>query len=177
MHTRAHQQKYTHTHRKPRFSKKIRTKVTHTLTGSLNFQFFATKITDAHAHARTRLKLGDFRWSRWVRNRGAAVEDLYKNFKHIYTIVFSIQFFHTWMTHVQQHSPMVFCCCDLLQCVATGWPRLIGSPKLQIILHKRATKYRLLLRKMTYEDKGSYESSPTCIKLLLCCYVVVMFYL
>jgi len=42
----------------------------------------------------------------------------------------------------------------------TGWRRLIGSPKLQIIFHKRATKYRSLLREMTYKDKGSYESSP-----------------
>jgi len=45
----------------------------------------------------------------------------------------------------------------------TGWRRLIGSPNLQIIFHKRATKYRALLRKMTYKDKGSYESSPPCI--------------
>jgi len=45
----------------------------------------------------------------------------------------------------------------------TGWRKLIGSPKLQIIFHKRATKYRLLLLKMTYKDKGSYESSPLCI--------------
>ena len=44
----------------------------------------------------------------------------------------------------------------------TGWRRLIGSLKLQIIFHKRATKYRSLLRKMTYKDKGSYESSPPC---------------
>jgi len=42
----------------------------------------------------------------------------------------------------------------------TGWRRLIGSPQLHIIFHKRATKYRSLLRKMTYKDKGSYESSP-----------------
>ena len=42
----------------------------------------------------------------------------------------------------------------------TGWRRLIGSPKLQIIFHKNSTKYRSLLRKMTYKDKGSYESSP-----------------
>jgi len=46
--------------------------------------------------------------------------------------------------------------------IITGWRRLIGSPKLQIILHKRATKYRSLLRKTTYKDKGSYESSPAC---------------
>jgi len=44
----------------------------------------------------------------------------------------------------------------------TGWRRLIGSPKLQIIFHKRAIKYRLLLRKMTCKDKGSYESWPPC---------------
>jgi len=50
----------------------------------------------------------------------------------------------------------------------TGWRRLIGSPKLQIIFHKRATKYRSLLWKMTYKDKGSYESSPpknVCVRL------------
>jgi len=46
---------------------------------------------------------------------------------------------------------------------STGWQRLIGSPKLQIIFHKRATKHRSLLRKMTYKDKGSYESSPPCM--------------
>ena len=44
----------------------------------------------------------------------------------------------------------------------TGWRRLIGSPKLQIIFHKRATKYKSLLRQMTHKDKGSYESSPPC---------------
>jgi len=44
----------------------------------------------------------------------------------------------------------------------TGWRRLIGSPKLQVIFHKRATKYRSLLRKMIYKDKGSYESSSPC---------------
>ena len=39
---------------------------------------------------------------------------------------------------------------------------VIGSPKLQIIFHKRATIHRSLLRKMTYKDKGSYESLPPC---------------
>ena len=53
------------------------------------------------------------------------------------------------------HTPYLYTC-------DTGWRRLIGSPKLQIIFHKRATKYRALLRKMTYKNKGSYESSPPC---------------
>jgi len=44
----------------------------------------------------------------------------------------------------------------------TEWQRLIGSPKLQIIFHKRATQYRSLLWRMTYKNKGSYESSPPC---------------
>jgi len=47
--------------------------------------------------------------------------------------------------------------------VDTGWRKLIRSSQLQIIFHKRATKYRSFLRKMTYKDKGSYESSPLCI--------------
>jgi len=33
--------------------------------------------------------------------------------------------------------------------------RWMKAAKLQIIFHKRATKYRSLLRKMTYKDKGS----------------------
>ena len=44
--------------------------------------------------------------------------------------------------------------------LVTGWSRLIGSPMLQVIFCKRATNYRALLWKVTYEDKGSYESSP-----------------
>jgi len=47
----------------------------------------------------------------------------------------------------------------------TGWRRLIGCPKLQVIFHKRATNYRALLRKMTCKDKASYGSSPTCTQL------------
>jgi len=53
-------------------------------------------------------------------------------------------------------------CANVSTISCTGWQRLIGSPKLQIIFHKRATKYRSLLRKMTCKDKGSYESSPPC---------------
>ena len=46
----------------------------------------------------------------------------------------------------------------------TGWRRLIGCLKLQVIFRKRATNYRALLRKMTYEDKASYDSTPPCTK-------------
>jgi len=50
---------------------------------------------------------------------------------------------------------------DRVNTCITGWRRLIGSPRLQIF-HKRATKFRSLLRKMTHKDKGSYASSATC---------------
>ena len=68
---------------------------------------------------------------------------------------------------------------DVRTYVCTGWPRLIGSPKLQIIFHKRATKYRSLLRKMTHKDKGSCESSPPCMydmfwRLYVCMLYVCM---
>ena len=60
------------------------------------------------------------------------------------------------MTHSWRHI-------EAIALLNTGWRRLIGSPKLQIIFHKRATKCRSLLQKMTCKDKGSYESSPPCI--------------
>jgi len=65
-------------------------------------------------------------------------------------------------------------CCSVLQCVSMccsglqssvgkGWRRPIGCLKVQVIFRKRATNYRALLRKMTYEDKASNGSSPPCI--------------
>jgi len=44
--------------------------------------------------------------------------------------------------------------------LGTGWRRLIGCLKLQVIFRKRATDYRALLRKITYEDKASYDPTP-----------------
>jgi len=43
-----------------------------------------------------------------------------------------------------------------------GWRRLRGCLELQVILRKRATNCSALLRKMTYEDKASYDSTPPC---------------
>jgi len=57
------------------------------------------------------------------------------------------------------HSPSLY----TIQC--TGWRRLIGCLKLQVIFRKRATNYRALLRKMTYKDKASYDSTPPCTKI------------
>ena len=47
-----------------------------------------------------------------------------------------------------------------LPCAATGWRRPIGCLKLQVIVRKRANFNRALLRKMTYNDKASYDSTP-----------------
>jgi len=44
----------------------------------------------------------------------------------------------------------------------TGWRRCIGCLKLQVSFRKRVADYRALLRKMTYKDKASYASSPSC---------------
>jgi len=46
----------------------------------------------------------------------------------------------------------------------TGWRRLIGCLKLQVIFFKRATNYRAVLRKMSYEDVASYDPTPPCIQ-------------
>ena len=50
--------------------------------------------------------------------------------------------------------------------ISTGWTRLIRYLKLQVIFRNRATNFRALLRKMTYEDKASHAvSSPPCTNL------------
>ena len=49
----------------------------------------------------------------------------------------------------------------------TGWRRSIGCLKLQVIFRKRATNYRSLLRKMIYEDKAPYASTPPCTLRLI----------
>ena len=48
----------------------------------------------------------------------------------------------------------------------TGWRRPIGCLELQVIVCKRADNYMALLRKMTYEDKASYEFTPLFILYL-----------
>jgi len=55
------------------------------------------------------------------------------------------------------------CVCES-RCAATdtGWRIPIGCLKLEVIFRKRAPNYRALLRKMTYEDKASYDSTPRC---------------
>ena len=47
----------------------------------------------------------------------------------------------------------------------TEWQRPIGCLKLQNSFHQRATHYRALLRKETYNDKASYGSYPPCMSL------------
>jgi len=44
----------------------------------------------------------------------------------------------------------------------TGWRKCIDYLKLQVIFRKRATNYRALLRKITYKDTASYDSTPPC---------------
>jgi len=53
---------------------------------------------------------------------------------------------------------------DSFICVTrlTEWRRPTGCLKLQVIFRQRTTNYRSLLQKMTYKDKASYGSSPSC---------------
>ena len=61
--------------------------------------------------------------------------------------------------------------------MTTEWRRLIGSPKLQIIFHKRATKYRSLLPKMTIRHPMSLRHPVLLyvIMSLLLLYIIVSF--
>jgi len=44
----------------------------------------------------------------------------------------------------------------------TGWRRLTGCLNLHVNFRKRATNYMVLLRKITYKDKASYDSTLRC---------------
>ena len=81
---------------------------------------------------------------------------------HAYAWYYLYIVYHIWISHITSLR-------------YTGWRRLIGSPKLQVIFRKRATKYRSLLRKMNYKDKGSYGSSPPCIIDTWCRQMCILF--
>jgi len=46
---------------------------------------------------------------------------------------------------------------------STGRRTPLGCFKLQVIFRKRATNYRVLMRKVTNEDKAVYDSTPPCV--------------
>jgi len=57
-----------------------------------------------------------------------------------------------------------FLCVSVSVCVNryTERRRPVGCRKLQVIFRKRATNHRALLKKMTYRDKTTYDSSQPC---------------
>jgi len=73
----------------------------------------------------------------------------------------------TWLTHTWQASfirDMTDFTRVAVKIGAThaGWRRPIGCLNVQVIYRKGATDYRVLLRKMTYKEKASYECMPPC---------------
>ena len=66
--------------------------------------------------------------------------------------------------YLDMSTPWLWVLCHLIGFArlmwGTGWRRLIGCLQLQFIFRKRATNCMALLRKMTYEDKASYDSTP-----------------
>ena len=89
---------------------------------------------------------------------------------HIYTYIYVYIYIYVCMciyTYIYIYSLYTYiyiysyCKRDLSALyIDTGWQRLIGCLKLQVIFRKRATNYRALLWEMTYEDKASYDSTP-----------------
>jgi len=73
------------------------------------------------------------------------------------------------MSRMSESCHIWMCVSNVRACVCTGWRRLIGCLKLQVIFRKRGTNHRALLRKMTYEDKTCYDSTPPCIWLAYLC--------
>ena len=68
-------------------------------------------------------------------------------------VTYDVFICHIWRVHMSYVTCSYVTCPGSVMCEMTSY---IEFPKLQIIFHKRATKYRSLLLKMTYQDKGSY---------------------
>jgi len=67
----------------------------------------------------------------------------------------------SWILSCTLH-PLLWILSSSLTMDGTRWRRLSGCLKLQVTFRKRATSYRALLRKITYNDKLSYDSAPPC---------------
>jgi hypothetical protein len=59
-----------------------------------------------------------------------------------------------------ENTPLI---CQSLASSYTGWRRPVGCFKLQVIFHKRATNYRVLLQKMT-RRAAARRSAPTLLR-------------
>jgi len=93
---------------------------------------------------------------------------LYTSYIYIYVYVIIIYIIDVTIRYISMFVYIIYIyLCICIHHTYTGWQRLKGSPKLQIIFLKRVIKYRSLLRKMTHKDKGSYESSPPCIYICM----------
>jgi len=81
---------------------------------------------------------------------------------HIWAIKWVISY--VYQTHICIWAIKWVVSCALIShitCIA-GWRRLIGCLKLQVNFRKTSTNYRVFMRKMTYEDEASYDSTPLC---------------
>jgi len=82
---------------------------------------------------------------------------------YMYIFIYMRYSSHTYMySQVQIERHRIYIRSHLM-CLATGWRRLTGCLKLQVIFRKRATYSRALFLKMAYEDKSSYDSASLCI--------------
>jgi len=80
----------------------------------------------------------------------------------IYTIPLRnhIAITYTVYTYIHPNQPQLY---NIVHIWKTECMEPSNMAKLQVIFRKRATNYRTLLQKMTYEDTASYGSSPPCI--------------
>jgi len=98
----------------------------------------------------------------------------YENLRNIGTNSNRAKFSH-WICTTRYCLSFPICCISEVQHVQryrgcsmfrdiryTGRRRPIRCLKLQLNFRKRATNYRALLRKIAYNDKATYESSPPC---------------
>ena len=79
------------------------------------------------------------------------------------SMLYVLVYFLIWICGVFFHVDLcIFSYWNIKTCCVYRVAKPIGCLKLQVIFRKRATDSRALLRKMTYEDKALYDSTPPC---------------
>ena len=92
---------------------------------------------------------------RWLTGCVAGIPRVYIHTQHIYNS-------YTYRTHIYTNMCIYVPPNICVWCTTTGRRRPIECLQSQVIFRKRATNHRALLRKMTYQDKASYDSTPPC---------------
>jgi len=165
-HTHAHKQcTHTHTHTHTRNNTHLTLKICPFMTQDfleIIGYIYICKCQYSHTHKHTHAHMSHPKSARWSGKSFSKALDMYMKIS-IYTHIHITQTCYPPNPHDGRakvsHENTMRTLRDSWDGEGMGWR---GCLRLQVISRQRSTNNRALLRKMTYKDKASYGSAPTC---------------